>query len=76
MISYVNGGLTVDWAALTVTAGNVFKHYDASPWSGAVGVAYDGLQGGDTAASLQGRLTLGGTAFGAVDPGQYVITAS
>lgn len=76
MISYVNGGLTVDRAALTVPAGNVFKHYDVSPWSGTVGVTYDGLQGGDTAASLQGRLTLSGTAFGAVDPGQYVITAS
>lgn len=75
-ISYVNGGLTVDLAALTVTAGNVFKHYDASSWSGAVGVTYDRLQGGDTAASLRGRLTLSGTAFCAVDPGQYAITAS
>ena len=76
MISYVNGGLIVDRAELTVKAGNVFEHYNVAPWSGAVGVTYDGLQGGDTAASLRGGLTLSGTAFCAVDPGQYVITAS
>ncbi|WP_295047358.1 autotransporter-associated beta strand repeat-containing protein [uncultured Paracoccus sp.] len=75
-ISYVNGGLTVERAALTIMAKDALKHYDGSAWTGGVEIDYAGLQGTDTAASLQGSLTLDGSAFGAVDPGNYSITPS
>ncbi|MDE1994779.1 MAG: hypothetical protein KGI75_19905, partial [Rhizobiaceae bacterium] len=75
-ITYVDGGLTVNRAALTVTANDVSKTYDGLAYSGGNGVDYSGFVGHDSAPSLGGTLTYGGTAQGAVNAGSYGITAS
>jgi len=75
-ISYVDGGLTVNKAALTVTANDAAKTYDGLAWSGGNGASYSGLVNGETAAVLGGSLIYGGDAQGAVNAGDYSITAS
>jgi filamentous hemagglutinin family protein len=74
-ISYVNGNLTVEKAALTVTANNAGKTYDGLAFSGGNGVAYTGFVTGDSAAGLDGTLAYGGTSQGAVNAGNYVLSA-
>ncbi|WP_052285885.1 MBG domain-containing protein [Azorhizobium caulinodans] len=75
-ISYTAGTLTVGTAALTVTANDGTKTYDGTAYSGGNGVTYNGFVGSDTAASLGGALTWGGTAQGAVNAGTYSLTNS
>ncbi|MGV6872620.1 MBG domain-containing protein [Pseudochelatococcus sp. B33] len=75
-ITYVSGALTIGKAALTVTANDGAKTYDAAPWSGGNGVTYTGFAGGETAAALGGALAWGGSAQGAADAGSYTLTAS
>jgi hypothetical protein len=76
-LNLVDGTLTVDKAALTVTAGNTGKTYDGQAFSGHAGVAYSGFVTGDNAAnSLSGSLAYGGTAQGAVNAGSYSIVPS
>ncbi|WP_208299859.1 MBG domain-containing protein [Azorhizobium sp. AG788] len=75
-ISYTAGTLTVGTAALTVTANDGTKTYDGTAYSGGNGVTYSGFVGSDTAASLGGALTWGGTAQGAVNAGTYSLTNS
>ncbi|MDG2535297.1 MBG domain-containing protein, partial [Sphingomonas sp. HITSZ_GF] len=75
-ISYVDGSLTVNPAALTITVGNATKTYDGLAYSGGNGVTYTGLVNGETAAVLGGSLAYGGTAQGAVNAGSYGLTAS
>ncbi|MCM5556003.1 MBG domain-containing protein, partial [Pleomorphomonas sp. NRK KF1] len=75
-ISYVAGALTVNKAALTVTANSAAKTYDGLAYSGGNGVTYAGLVNGETASVLGGSLSYGGTADGAVNAGSYTLTAS
>ena len=75
-ISYVNGGLTIDKAALTVTARNASKTYDGQAWSGGNGVTYSGFVNGETASVMGGILSYGGTAQGALHAGRYALSAS
>ncbi|WP_042688689.1 MBG domain-containing protein, partial [Azospirillum sp. B506] len=75
-ISYVPGTLTINQAALVVTAGNGTKTYDGLAYSGGNGVSYSGFVNGETAAVLGGTLAYGGTAQGAVNAGTYTLTAS
>ncbi|WP_042688683.1 MBG domain-containing protein, partial [Azospirillum sp. B506] len=75
-ISYAPGALTVNQAALTVTANNASKTYDGLAYSGGNGVSYSGFVNGETAAVLGGALAYGGTAQGAVNAGTYTLTAS
>ncbi|MDE1991255.1 MAG: hypothetical protein KGI75_02075, partial [Rhizobiaceae bacterium] len=75
-ITYVDGGLTVNKAALTVTANDAFKTYDGAAYSGGNGVSYSSFVGSDSISSLGGTLTYGGTAQGAVNAGSYGISAS
>ncbi|WP_049976271.1 MBG domain-containing protein [Azospirillum sp. B506] len=75
-ISYAPGALTVNQAALTVTANNASKTYDGLAYSGGNGVSYSGFVNGETAAVLGGTLAYGGTAQGAVNAGTYTLTAS
>ncbi|MBI1205279.1 MAG: hypothetical protein GC182_22475, partial [Rhodopseudomonas sp.] len=75
-ITYVNGGLTVNKADLTVTANNDSKTYDGLAYSGGNGVTYSGFVNGQTASVLGGALSYGGTAQGAVNAGSYTLTAS
>src|SRR5262249_24468990 len=62
-------------AALTVTANSYSKPYDGLAYSGGDGVSYAGFVNGETAAVLGGTLTYGGNAQGAINAGNYTITA-
>ena len=72
---YVAGTLTVNKAALTVSANDVTKTYDGRAFTGG-SVSYSGFVNNETAANLSGTLTFGGTSQGAVHAGSYNITAS
>ena len=73
-IAYVSGALSVNAAALTITAANTNKLYgSAVP---ALAATYGGFVNGDTAASLTTRPTLTTTATAASPVGSYPITAS
>ncbi len=69
-------GLTVNKAALTITANDASKVYDGLAYSGGNGVAYSGFVNGETASVLGGTLAYGGTAQGAVNAGTYSIMGS
>ena len=75
-ITYAPGTLTVNKAALTVTADNAGKTYDGLAYNGGAGVSYSGFVNGETSAVLGGTLAYGGTAQGAVNAGSYTLTAS
>jgi len=75
-ITYQNGSLTISPAALTVTANNANKTYDANAYSGGNGVTYSGFVNSETAAVLGGLLAYGGTSQGAVAVGNYTIIPS
>ncbi|MDO8272161.1 MAG: MBG domain-containing protein, partial [Gammaproteobacteria bacterium] len=73
-ISYTNGTLTVTPAGLLgIVANPASKVYDGLAWKGGNGVSYSGFQGSDTAATLSGTLTYGGSSQGAIDVGNYTI---
>ena len=72
-IGYVNGTLTVNKAALTVTATAASKNYDGLAYSGGNGVTYSGFVNSETATALGGTLSFAGTAQGAVNAGTYAI---
>ena len=61
-------------AALTVTANNTSKTYDAQAYSGGAGVTYTGFVAGQTASVLSGTLSYSGTSQGALNAGTYTIT--
>ncbi|WP_186457680.1 beta strand repeat-containing protein, partial [Nitrospirillum amazonense] len=69
-ISYVAGTLTVNKAALTVTANNATVTYGQTP---TLGASYSGFVNGDTAAVLGGSLAIGGAGTNA---GSYTLTPS
>jgi len=73
-ISYVNGALTVNKAALSVTANAASKTYDGLAYSGGNGVVYSGFVNSETNAVLGGALSYGGTSQGAINAGSYLIT--
>ncbi|WP_205910480.1 GLUG motif-containing protein, partial [Rhizobium sp. FY34] len=70
------GSMTINKAALTVTANNASKVYDSVAYSGGNGVAYSGFVNGETASAFGGSLAWGGTSQGASVAGSYGITAS
>ncbi|MDZ5649759.1 beta strand repeat-containing protein [Nitrospirillum sp. BR 11828] len=67
-ISYVAGTLTVNKAALTVTANDATVTYGQSP---SLGASYSGFVNGETASVLGGSLTIGGAGTNA---GSYTLT--
>ena len=74
-----NGTLTINKAALTVTANNAVKTYDGLAYSGGNGVVYSGFVNNETETTpdvLGGSLTYLGTSQGAKNAGSYVITGS
>jgi filamentous hemagglutinin family protein len=73
-VAFNSGTLTVAPAALTVTAANASKSYDALAYSGGNGVSYSGFVNGETAAVLSGSLGYTGSAQGAVNAGSYALT--
>ncbi len=75
-ITYVDGSLLVNKAALTITASGASKVYDGQAFSGGNGVTYAGFVNNEDASALGGTLLYGGTAQGAVNAGTYAIAAS
>jgi subtilisin-like proprotein convertase family protein len=73
-ISYLNGTLTVNPAALSITANSTNKVYGAA--LPAFTASYSGFVNGDTAASLSTPVTLGTSAAASSPVGAYPITAS
>jgi hypothetical protein len=75
-ITYVNGMLTIDPQALTITANNVTQFYNNVPYSGGNGVTYNGFVTGQNSSVLSGTITFGGNSQGAVNAGTYTIIPS
>ncbi|MFA6016422.1 MAG: MBG domain-containing protein, partial [Gallionellaceae bacterium] len=73
-LSYTDGALTVNKAALTVTAKNATKTFDGGGFSGGNGVIISGFVNNETAINLGGALSYGGNSQGAVLAGDYLIT--
>ena len=73
-ISYGTGTLTIDPAALTITANNTNKVYGAT--LPVFTANYSGFVNGDTASSLTTPVTLATTATVSSPVGNYTITAS
>lgn len=77
VISYTdNTGSTITKAALTVTASDDSKPRDAYPYAGGSGVTYSGFITGEDASVLAGTLSYGGSAQGATNEGNYVISVT
>ena len=72
----IDGTLTINPAALTVTANDGGKTYDGLGYRGGNGVSYSGFVNGESAGVLDGTLAYGGSSQGAVNAGSYVITPS
>ncbi|WP_454254207.1 two-partner secretion domain-containing protein [Pseudomonas sp. Marseille-Q8238] len=75
-ISYANSSLTINKAALIVTANDARKTYDGQAWNGGNGVSYSGFANGEDDAVLNGTLSYGGSAQGATNAGTYALSAS
>ncbi|MBG6080642.1 filamentous hemagglutinin family protein [Rubrivivax gelatinosus] len=73
-LSFVDGTLTIDKAALTVTALDASKAADLVAYRGGNGVSYTGFVGGEGADVLGGTLSYGGSSQGALQPGVYTIS--
>lgn len=69
------GTLTVQPAALNVSAQAISQPYTGQPFAGG-NALYSGFVNGETAAALGGTLAFGGSSQGAVNAGQYNITPS
>lgn len=74
-ISYADTTLTIDKAALTVTANDASKTYDGLAFTGGNGVSYSGFVNGEDVGVLGGALVYGGSAQGAVNTGSYAISS-
>ncbi|MGA4474835.1 GLUG motif-containing protein [Ectopseudomonas chengduensis] len=67
--------LTIDKAALTVTAADASKTYDGLAFNGGNGVSYSGFVNGEDVGVLGGALVYGGSAQGAINTGSYAISS-
>ncbi|TBU87070.1 MBG domain-containing protein, partial [Stutzerimonas kirkiae] len=72
-LTFVEGVLTIDKAALTVTANDAAKTYNGLAWSGGNGVSYSGFVNGENQSVLDGSLAYGGDAQGATNAGSYAL---
>jgi filamentous hemagglutinin family protein len=76
-ITYLdNHNSTITNLLLTISANPDSKIYDGIAYSGGVGVVFDGFTAGDDVSVLDGTLSYGGTAQGAVNAGTYTIVPS
>jgi len=74
--SYIDAALTVNPALLTVAANAASKIYNGLAYSGGNGVIYNGFVNGEGTAVLGGSLAYSGSAQGAINTGNYVISSS
>ncbi|MBB3062777.1 GLUG motif-containing protein [Microbulbifer rhizosphaerae] len=75
-VDYGAGNLTIDKAALTVTANDAGKTYDGQAFNGGNGVTYAGFVANEDESVLGGSLSFGGTAQNAVNAGSYTLIAA
>uniref|UniRef100_UPI003A968C58 two-partner secretion domain-containing protein n=1 Tax=Pseudomonas sp. TaxID=306 RepID=UPI003A968C58 len=75
-LTFVDGTLTIDKAALSVTANDASKTYDGLAFTGGNGVSYSGFVNGEDVGVLGGALVYGGSAQGAVNAGNYDLGVS
>ena len=75
-ISYQSGTLTIDKAALTVSAADRTATYDGAVYDGGYAVGYSGFVGGEDSSVLGGALSYGGTSQTARNAGTYDIAVS
>ncbi len=68
--------VTVNPAALGVTANSDSKTYNGIGYTGGNGVTYSGFVNGDTTGSLSGSLSYGGTSQNVTNAGTYTIVPS
>jgi hypothetical protein len=73
-VSTTTAAGTINPAALTVTANDVGKQYDAVAFVGGHGVTYSGFVNNESASVMSGRLSYRGTAQRASHVGVYTIT--
>ena len=64
---------SISKAPLIITANNLTRPYDGSPYSGGNGVTYSGFMNGETPSVLGGSLSYGGSSQGAVNAGTFSI---
>jgi filamentous hemagglutinin family protein len=69
------GVVAITTTPLLVTATNDSKTYNGIPYSGGNGVTYAGFVNSETSSVLGGTLAYTGTAQGAINVGEYVLTA-
>ncbi len=72
-ITFLNGGLDILQAPLTVQANAFSRMYNGLAYSGGNGVTYTGFVNGESTAVLGGALSYGGSAQGATNAGAYQI---
>jgi len=76
-ITYADGTLAINKAALTVTAQNAAKTYNGLAFTGGNGVTFSGFISGDNEAnSVTGTVTYSGTSQNAINVNSYAITPS
>ena len=74
---YGTGTLTINPAALTISANNDSKTYDGAAYSGHNGLTYSGFKNNeDTGVFTGGSTSFGGDADGAINAGTYTIDLS
>jgi mucin-19 len=73
--AFVDGTVTINPKALSITANNQSKTYDGAVFpNGDYTVSYDGFVGAEDVTALGGALSYAGTAIAATHVGTYVIT--
>jgi hypothetical protein len=73
--TFVDGTVTINPKALTITAQNKSKSYDGAVFpNGDYTVSYAGFENGEDVTALGGALSYAGTAIAATHVGTYVIT--
>ncbi|OMP74382.1 MBG domain-containing protein, partial [[Flexibacter] sp. ATCC 35208] len=76
-ITYASGTLTINKAALTITASDLTKTYDGISFSGGNGVTYSGfVNGEDASTAITGTIAYTGTSQGAIAVNSYTIIPS
>lgn len=72
----VFGGAKIQPATLTIKVNSVTKTYDGLAYQGGSGIAYSGFVNGETTSVLSGAVIYAGTAQGAKNVGEYIITTT
>ncbi|NIG57743.1 MBG domain-containing protein, partial [Chitinophaga sp. Cy-1792] len=73
-ITYANGALTINPAAITVTANAASKTYNGLPYNGGNGITITGLVNNESSSVVTGTPAYTGNAQNAINVGGYTIT--